>query len=233
MKLFTLALTGALLLSGGCFAEQPVKDNSLSETEKAQGWQLLFNGKDMSQWRNFKKPDLDSKWIVENGTMKLTAKGGGDILTKKSYKNFDLKLEWNISKAGNSGIFIMADETGEKIYSHAPEVQILDNERHPDNKFDSHQSGSLYDMIASPKNSHKPAGQWNQVRILLNNKALKVWQNNVKTVDIMIGNKEWQSLLAKSKFKDWQGFGLTNVGHIGLQDHSDPVSFKNIKIKIL
>ncbi len=233
MKLITLALTGAFLLSGGYFAEQPVSDNSLSETEKAQGWQLLFNGKDMSQWRNFKKPDLNSKWIVENGTMKLTGKGGGDILTKKSYENFDLKLEWNISNAGNSGIFIMADETGEKIYSHAPEVQILDNERHHDNKIDSHLSGSIYDMIASPKDSHKPAGQWNQVRILLNNKALKVWQNNVKTVDIIIGSDEWQSLLANSKFKDWQGYSLTDVGHIGLQDHSDPVSFKNIKIKAL
>ena len=125
----------------------------------------------------------------------------------------------------------MADEVGEHIYSHAPEEQILDNERHSDNKFASHLSGSLYDIIASPVESQKVAGQWNQVRILLVNKSLKVWQNHVLTVDIVIGSKKWHDLVAKSKFKDWQGFASTDVGHIGLQDHSDPVAFKNIKIK--
>ena len=209
------------------------QDNTLSKAEQAQGWQLLFNGKNMEHWRNFKKPDLHDKWRVENGEMKLVGKGGGDILTKKTYQNFDLRLEWKISVAGNSGIFIMADEVGEHIYSHAPEVQILDNEKHYDNKVDSHLSGSIYDMIASPVDSQKTALQWNQVRILLNNSALKVWQNNVMTVDVQVGNEHWQSLLSKSKFKDWQGFGLTDVGHIGLQDHGDPVAFKNIKIKSL
>ena len=209
------------------------QDNVLSEKEKSQGWQLLFNGNDLSQWRNFKKTDVNNKWQVNNGTLQLTEKEGGDILTKKKYQNFDLRLDWNIATAGNSGIFIMADEIGEKIYSHAIEVQILDNERHHDNKIPSHLSGSIYDMIASPIDSHRPAQQWNQVRILLENKSLKVWQNNVMTTDIVIGSAQWKNLLAKSKFKDWPGFGLTDVGHIGLQDHGDVVSFKNIKIKEL
>ena len=208
-------------------------DNVLSEAEKSQGWQLLFNGKDISQWRNFKQPNVSDKWQVSNGTMQLTEKGGGDILTKKTYKNFDLRLDWKISTAGNSGIFILADELGKKIYSHAIEVQILDNERHHDNKIASHLSGSLFDMIASPASSHRAAEQWNQVRILLENKSLKVWQNNVITVDIVFGSQQWQALLAKSKFKDWPGFSLNDVGHIGLQDHGDVVSFKNIKIKEL
>ena len=229
MKLITFALTGLLLLSINTFA----KDNSLTQYEKALGWQLLFNGKDMSQWRNFKKPDLNNKWQVENGVIKLTAKGGGDILTKKTYENFDLRLEWQISSAGNSGIFFMADESGKQIYSHAVEVQILDNERHPDNKEKTHLSGSVYDIIASPKTAHKKAGEWNQVRILLKSKALKVWQNGILTADILIGGKLWQKLLGDSKFKNWPGFALNTVGHIGLQDHSDPVSFKNIKIKEL
>jgi hypothetical protein len=209
------------------------QDNTLSKAEQAQGWQLLFNGQNMEQWRNFKKPDLNDKWRVENGEMKLVDKGSGDILTKKAYQNFDLRLEWKISIAGNSGIFIMADEIGEYIYSHAPEVQILDNERHSDNKVDSHLSGSLYGIIASPIDSQKTAEQWNQVRILLNKNTLKVWQNNVMTVDVLVGKEQWQNLLSKSKFKNWQGFGLTEVGHIGLQDHGDPVAFKNIKIKVL
>lgn len=209
------------------------QNNVLSEEEKSQGWQLLFNGKDMSQWRNFKRPTLSEKWQVKNGTMLLSGKGAGDIVTKNSYQNFDLRLEWNISSAGNSGIFILADELGAQIYSHAIEVQILDNERHYDNKIDSHLSGSIYDMIAAPVASHKAAEQWNQVRILLDHKALKVWQNDVITVDVVIGSEQWQTLLAKSKFKDWQGFALNDIGHIGLQDHGDIVAFKNVKIKVL
>lgn len=208
-------------------------NNQLSSEEKSQGWELLFNGEDMSQWRNFKKPGVNSKWVVKDGTMQLTEKGGGDILTKKAYENFELKLEWKVSQAGNSGIFILADEKGPHIYTNAPEVQILDNERHIDNKISSHLSGSLFDLVASPKSSHKPAGEWNQVRILLNDSHLKVWQNQVQTIDIKIGGKEWNRLVAKSKFATWKGFGVNRTGHIGLQDHNDPVAFRNIKVKEL
>ena len=209
------------------------EDNSLSAEEKSAGWQLLFNGLDMSQWRNFKRDTLSDKWLVSNGEMQLSEQGAGDIITQKSYQNFDLRLEWKISNAGNSGVFIMADELGKHIYSHAVEVQILDNERHYDNKVDSHLSGSIYDLVASPIESHKPAGTWNQVRILLKNKLLKVWQNDVLVSEIVIGNERWQTKLANSKFKKWPGFALNDKGHIGLQDHGDKVSFKNIKIKEL
>ena len=216
-------------------------DNSLTVEEVNDGWELLFNGKDMDQWRNFKKPGLSPKWIVENGTMKLSGPGGGDVLTKKSYTNFDLRLEWKISIGGNSGIFILVDETGDKIYSHAPEIQILDNERHSDNKIDSHRSGSLYDMVASHPSSYKPAGEWNQVRIVFHDRFLRVWQNGVMTVTISLDSTTWESLLADSKFGhpfyslfgDWEGFAEADYGHIGLQDHGDPVAFKNIKIRQL
>ena len=113
-------------------------------------------------------------------------------------------LEWNISLAGNSGVFVMADETGDYIYSHAPEIQIIDNERHPDTQVASHLSGSLYDLIASPADAHKPAGQWNQVRIKLLDNHLSVWQNNVLTTDILINSDEWKQLVQKSKFKNWK-----------------------------
>ena len=213
-------------------------DNALTAEEEAQGWELLFNGSDMSQWRNFKQPDLNEKWIVEDGTMKLTGKGGGDIMTRKSYGNFDLRLEWNISEGGNSGIFILVDEEGKFIYSRAPEIQILDNERHSDRKLDTHRSGSLYDMVAAHPSSQKPAGEWNQVRILFRDGFLQVWQNEVKTVNITIGDGTWNTLFEASKFSggleslfsDFKGFAEGRSGHIGLQDHSDPVAFRNLKI---
>ncbi|MEP5569436.1 MAG: DUF1080 domain-containing protein [Halioglobus sp.] len=213
-------------------------DNTLSQAEIDEGWELLFDGKDIEHWRNFKQQELNEKWVVDNGTMKLVGKGGGDILTRKSYRNFDLRLEWLISEGGNSGIFILVDEEGQHIYSHAPEIQILDNERHSDRRVDSHRSGSLYDMVASHPSSFKPAGQWNQVRILFRDGFVQVWQNGVKTVNVTIGDSTWNTLFEASKFdsalgnlfSDFEGFAEARSGHIGLQDHSDPVAFKNIKI---
>lgn len=227
-----LKLVSGFLLSTLAMASSAA-DNQLSAKEQAQGWQLLFNGKDMSQWRNFKKPGVNSKWVIAQDAMHLSAGGGGDLMTQKQYKNFELKLDWKIALAGNSGIFILADELGKHIYSHAVEVQILDNERHSDNKIDSHLSGSIYDIAASPKAAHKEAGQWNSVYIRINNDVLTVKQNGIKTIDIQVDGKQWNDLVAKSKFKTWQGFAKAQKGHIGLQDHSDPVWFKNIKIREL
>jgi hypothetical protein len=217
----TLAALALLsVLSQPAFAA----DNQLTAEEQADGWQLLFNGKDMSQWRSFKQP---------TGAITLSSGGGGDLISKESYKNFELTLDWKIAEAGNSGILILADEKGKYIYSHAPEIQILDNERHPDNKLDTHLSGSLYDMIASPVASHKKAGQWNSTKIRLENSALTIWQNDVQTAKVTIGSAEWNSLIAKSKFASWPDFAAAKEGHIGLQDHGDKVWFKNIKIKEL
>lgn len=209
------------------------QDNQLTAAEKSAGWQLLFDGNTMSQWRNFKKNTLNPQWQIEDGAMKLSAKNGGDIVTKISYQHFELQLDWKIAAGGNSGIFVRVNETGNTIYAQAPEIQILDNERHPDNKLPSHLAGSLYDMIAAPPTAHQSAGQWNKVKIRLEHDQLTVWQNNVQTAAILINSPQWQQLLAKSKFANWPGFAATQQGHIGLQDHGDVVWFKNIKIKEL
>jgi hypothetical protein len=226
-----IAVLACLILIIGL--EAVADDNILSKEELADGWKLLFNGSDMSQWRNFKKDKIHKKWIVRDRAMVLTKKGGGDLISKQKYRDFDLKLDWKISEAGNSGVFILADEDARIIYLHAPEIQLLDNKRHRDNKEQDHLSGSLYDMIASPAESHKEAGEWNQLRIRIQNKHLKVWQNEVVTADIIIGSEQWKALIANSKFKKWEGFGENEEGYIGFQDHGDEVSFKNIKIKSL
>lgn len=223
---------GALLLSA-CSTQALAADNQLSAEEQADGWQLLFDGESLSQWRNFKQTALSPQWQIEDGAIKLAGKGGGDILTKTRYQNFELTLEWKIALGGNSGIFILADEEGKHIYSHAPEIQILDNERHPDNKLASHLSGSLYDLIAAPVAAHKAAGEWNQVRIRLSDGQLTAWQNQVQTVAVTLHSPQWQQLVSASKFATWPGFAANSSGHIGLQDHGDVVWFKNLKIKEL
>lgn len=208
-------------------------DNQLSDAEINQGWESLFDGHDLTKWRNFKQQTLSEKWQALNGELTLTEKNAGDIVSKKQYADFELQLDWKVSAVGNSGILLRADETGEYIYSHALEVQILDNERHPDRILTTRRSGSLYDLQASPPESHKPAEQWNHVRIVFKGMHLQVWQNAVQTVDMLIGSDDWNTRLAASKFKTWPNFGVNKVGHIGLQDHDDVVAFKNIKIKAL
>lgn len=227
-----------LTLAGLVLTGQAQAENTLTEREERQGWILLFDGNDMSQWRNFKREGLNPEWVIEDGTMKLTGRGGGDILTRKEYRNFDLRLEWKISEGGNSGIFFLVDEEGEQIYSHAPEIQILDDERHSDREIDSHRSGSLYDMVPSHSSSRKPAGEWNKVRIVFMDGFLRVWQNRMNTVTITIGDSAWNTLLQNSKFAQgmdsgFEGFAEATSGHIGLQDHGDPVAFRNIKIRVL
>ncbi|BDS08013.1 glycosyl hydrolase [Oceaniferula spumae] len=205
--------------------------NTLTEQEKKEGWQLLFDGKTIEHWRNFKKDDLSPQWVVKDGAM-VKLKKGGDIVTKEKYENFDFKMEWKIAEGGNSGIFILANETDadKKIYSRAPELQILDNERHSDRKLATHRSGSLYDMIAAPAASQKKAGEWNTVRIRFVDRHLKVWQNGVVAFEVKLGSPEWQKALDGSKFKTWKGFGETLTGHIGIQEHGDQVSLRNLRI---
>jgi hypothetical protein len=230
MKNFiTVLLMSMFFLSATSFGA----DNTLTDAEKKEGWSLLFDGKTMSQWKNFKKDDINSKWMVKDGAMVLTGRGGGDLMTRKEYKNFDFKMEWMISEGGNSGIFILADEKGKKIYLHAPEIQILDNEKHSDRKKMNHRSGSLYDMITAPAESQKKAGEWNNVRILLKDRKLTIYQNDVKTAEVTIDSSEWKELVRKSKFKNWKGFAANMSGALGLQDHGNVVSFKNMKIKVL
>lgn len=221
------------VLSLSLFNNALAADNQLSLAEKSDGWSLLFNGKDFSGWHNFKADNVSEKWVIDNGAMKLTEAGAGDLVSNKQYENFILKLEWKISEGGNSGIFILADETGKTIYAHAPEIQILDNEKAHDNKIDTHLAGSLYDMVAVHHSALKPAGEWNQVTISLHDKLLQIEQNGVMTTTVVIDSSTWKNLVANSKFANWEGFAANSSGAIGLQDHGNVVWFKNIKVKEL
>lgn len=208
-------------------------DNTLTQAEQDEGWQLLFDGQSLQHWRTYGQDQADPGWQVQDGAIVLLKGGGGDLITRSTFTNFELKLTWRISEGGNSGIFFNADESSLPIFVHAPEIQILDDARHPDNKKANRRSGSLYDMIAAPPNSQKPAEQWNQVVIYQQHGHLQAWQNGVMTVDIQLRSERWDSLVANSKFAEWPGFGELSSGHIGLQDHGDVVAFKNLKIRPL
>ena len=231
LSLRSMRLTIYLALALAATAAHP--DNTLSVEEREQGWSLLFDGQSLDRWRTYQDDVVAEQWHVAEGELRLSGGGGGDLITREKYTNFELQLEWQISARGNSGIFILADESAKRIYVNAPEIQILDDARHPDNQLANHRSGSLYDLVAAPHESLLPAGDWNHARVRVANRVLSVWHNGHHVTTIDLDDKPWRKLVEASKFAQWQGFGRNERGHIGLQDHGDPVSFKNIKILAL
>lgn len=212
--------------------------NSLTSKEKKQGWELLFDGETTGGWHTYLKEEAGAAWTVSDGALMFKSgnkEGGGDLVTDKEYGNYELSLEWKISEGGNSGIIFNVHEDPEfrATYVTGPEMQVLDNEKAHDNKEDDHLAGSLYDMIAVGRDVTKPAGQWNQARLRLNQGQLTLWLNGTETADVKIGSEEWKELIAGSKFKDWEHFAEYTKGHIALQDHGHPVWYRNIKIREL
>ncbi len=238
----TLILVAALLISlpGNC-----QKVNTLSKKEKKAGWMLLFNGKNFDGWRQCNGTAMPRNWIIENNAMKVFTMAdkkpgqgsNGDIIyASKKFKNFELSVDWNSGKMGNSGIFYSVREVpGKPIYYAAPEVQVLDNVDATDNKIPSHLAGSLYDMIAADPKTVHPAGEWNTIVIKMKDGKVTHTQNGVKVLEYTLWTPEWDKMVANSKFKTFPGFieGIAKEGFIGLQDHGYDIWFRNIKIREL
>ncbi|MBT9186795.1 3-keto-disaccharide hydrolase [Zobellia russellii] len=216
-----------------------------AEAEKPpKEWTLLFDGSSFDGWKEYNKEGVSENWKIEDGAMVYyppadRKKGDAfNLVTEKEYTDFILSLEWKISEGGNSGVFWGVNETPElsEAYQTGPEVQVLDNEKHPDAKNGTtHQAGSLYDMVAPSEDVTKPVGEWNTMVITVNHKEQKgsISLNGTDIVDFPVGNEMWNVMVSKSKFADWDHFGKFTTGKIGLQDHGDKVAFKNIKIKEL
>ena len=172
-------------------------------------------------------------WAVMDGVLTRTA-ASGDLISDREFGDFDLRFEWKISPGGNSGVFYRAGEDEEAAYWTGIEYQILDNERHPDgrNGPDRH-AAAVYGMYAPTGARPVPVGEWNQGRIVARGAHVEHWLNGVKVADYELWTPEWKARVAQTKFKDWPGFGMLPKGHIGLQDHGDEVSYRNIRIKEL
>lgn len=212
--------------------------------DKTEGWIPLFDGKSSENWRGYDKDHFPGGWEVADGTLhckgsgrgEAGAKEGGDIICTQKFSNFELSLEWKISEGGNSGIFYLAQENpGKAIWQSAPEMQVLDNLKHPDGRDEIHCAGALYDLIGVAKDKVKPVGEWNQARILVYKGLVEHWLNGKKVVEYHLWTPEWNAMVAKSKFPqynpDWAN--VAQEGYIGLQDHGDDVWYRNIRIRKL
>lgn len=230
----------------------PTPDNTLSEKEKREGWQLLFDGQSLNGWHNYGKTTVGKSWIIADNSIHLDAKpdpkggwqaaDGGDIVSAEEYGDFELTLDWKIAPCGNSGIIYHIVEDPAKygyVWMTGPEMQVLDNACHPDSKFPKHKAGDLYDLVECKYVTVKPGGEWNHARLVCKNGKVEHWLNNRKVVELQMfengkPTKKWLELIAGSKFPKLSAdFGLSTKGKIALQDHGDPVWYKNIKVRKL
>ena len=208
--------------------------NYLSAREQAQGWTLLWNGKDMSGWKSLDpKNDMNKGWTPADGVLVIKPQSGaGDIITEKKYKNFELSIDFQITKGANSGIKYFISENG----SIGCEFQLLDDENHPDAKMGfkgNRRLGSLYDISPAEGWKHADHYGWNTARIVVEGNKVEHWLNGVKILSYEKGNKMWQTLVSHSKFAEVKNFAGGDGGHILLQDHFDEVHFRNLKIREL
>ncbi len=245
--LLFLTIVPAFLLVLSC-AQQPTGFNQLTNKEKSDGWQLIFDGQTSNGWRSYGKESFPTGWVVQDGTLSCMGSGrgeagateGGDIIYKKPFSNFHLKLDWKISEGGNSGIFYLGQESPDFdfIWKTAPEMQVLDNKKHPDSFLGNEgnrKAGSLYDLIPAKPQNAKPAGEWNSVEIICFKGTVVHIMNGETVLEYHLWTPEWNELVAGSKFptlnENWAS--VASEGYIGLQDHGDDVWFRNIKIKEL
>jgi Domain of Unknown Function (DUF1080) len=230
MRIFFITLVAILPIA---ITAQP--PNTLTKTEKQEGWVLLFDGNTTNGWHTYGQPGTD--WIAKDGAVTPGPdQKHGDLVTNDSYGDFDLKLEWKISPGGNSGVLfdIQEDTTKYKeTYITGPEMQVLDNDLNNDGKIHKHRAGDLYDLIACSTETVKPVGQWNEVEIYSKGDQLKLYLNGMNVVSTTRWDDHWRDMVAHSKFRNWADFGVAHSGKIALQYHDFPVWFRNIKIKQL
>lgn len=233
MKRYILSALVVAALATGC-------SSTKSQSSSNKGFTPLFDGKTTTGWHTYKKTVVGEAWKVEDGVLRFDPAarkngGGGDLVTDKEYSNFHLKIDWKVAPGANSGIiyYVKEDPQYGQTYSTGLEMQVLDNDGHPDGKITKHRSADLYDLVKSTSEPVKPVGEWNTAEIISKDGKLEHYLNGVKVVSTTLWDDNWKSLVAGSKFATWKDWGTFKSGKIALQDHGNEVWFRNIMIKEL
>lgn len=223
-----------LLVCGVSFVATAQEHNTLTKKERKAGWQLLWNGRDLSGWKsNSSNGDMNKGWKAVDGELVIMARSGaGDIITEKRYHDFELSIDFKITEGANSGIKYFIGENG----SIGCEFQILDDENHPDAKMGfngNRRLGSLYDLIPADGWALVAKRDWNTARIVVRGNHVEHWLNGVKILEYEKNNDMWDTIVSHSKFAKVENFAGGDGGHILLQDHNDEVHYRNLKIREL
>lgn len=192
----------------------------------------LFDGRTTAGWRGYKQARCPDGWQVVDGALTRVAQAG-DIVTLEEYQDFVLEFEWKVAPGGNSGVMFRVTEDHDYPWETGPEYQILDNQGHPDGREPKTSAGANYAMHAPLRDATKPAGQWNQARILVRGPHVEHWLNGEKIVEYELWSEDWKQRVASCKWKDRPDYGRREKGRIAIQDHGDPVSYRRIAIQRL
>jgi hypothetical protein len=195
-------------------------------------WRTLFDGRSLEAWRGFRSDRVPAGWQVVDGALTRVG-GGGDLMTRDEFGDFELALEWKVAEGGNSGIMYRVTEAAGATYETGPEMQVLDDARHKDGESRLTAAGSAYGLYPAPAGVVKPAGEWNAVRIVVRGSHVEHWLNGSKVVEYELGSPDWKAKVEASKFKQWPGYGRAASGHIALQDHGDRVAYRDIRIRTI
>lgn len=234
--LYSLFITVSASLVFSCSAD--AVPNQLSQSEIAEGWELLFDGKTLENWHLYNNPNIKGAWLVSNGEIQANPDEQGkraDLTSNKEYKDFEFKFEWKLAKEGNSGVFINVYENDSlgTAWLSGPEYQLLEDS-HPDFDVPLKKAGCLYGFAPQKKFVNtKKLGEWNQSRIVQQDGVIKFYLNDVLTAEQDFKTQAWKDAIKKSSFRDKPSFGVGLSGKIALQDWANGVSFRNLKIREL
>jgi hypothetical protein len=225
-----LSITAALSLSAA--------ENTLSRAEKAAGWKLLFDGKTLDGWHNFKRQGVRAGWQVKNGALTcVDPHNAGDIVSTEKFGAFELQLDFKMGDGANSGIMYHVTDDGGATWATGPEIQLEDNPK----AADPQKCGWLYGLYKpanDPKtgktlDATKPAGEWNHLRVVISPEKCVHEMNGVKYVEYVMGSEDFNKRVAASKFGKMPKFAKADSGYIALQGDHGEVAFRNIKIRPL
>ena len=224
MRTRSLVPLAALLIA----AASPV----FAQASRAPGaWKTLFDGSSLTGWRGYRSDAVPAGWSIVDGTLSKQLPVE-DIMTRDTFGDFELELEWKISAAGNSGILYRGTEEYDHIYWTAPEYQLLDDEKAADNKTRLTSAGAAFGLYPSPAGHLKPVGEWNSTRIIAKGAHVEHWLNGFKLVEYELWSPDWEAKVKASKFGNWKDYGRATSGYITLQgDHLGALAFKNIRIR--
>ena len=206
--------------------------NTLTAAEAAAGWTLLFDGKTLDAWRGYRRETLpDAGWEIRDGTLRTVAKvKGTELITRKTFKDFEFSWEWRVAPGGNNGVKYFVTEKRPKSPGH--EYQMIDDTGYPGKITPLQLTATFYDVLpAAADKPLRPAGEWNASRIVVRGTRVEHWLNGKNVLTYELGSEAVKAGLDKSKFKGEPGFGDKIAGHLMLTYHQDECWYRNLKIR--
>jgi hypothetical protein len=210
--------------------------NALTDKEKKNGWQLLFDGKTTTGWHGYNMKVFPDCWAIEDESLTMNSKGAQedqDIITNKIYRDFALSLEYKLTKAANSGVIfqIKEDPKYKFPYETGPEFQVIDHENWPDKLEDWQINGANYAMYPPISKPYKSLGEWNQLFLVVKGNMVTQMLNGVVVVKYEKNSEEWKKLRNSGKWSNFPDWGMFDEGYISLQNHGTKVWYRSIKLK--